>query len=743
MKPKHALLKTAFSTREMVAMTALLTAGYAAAAEATPAKPKEDPKKKKDGEESQQSLGDMLVEAVRQSLYRPENVTSQKYTVPLRDVPQTVTVIPKQVIQEQGATTLTEVLRNVPGISIQAGEGGGASSTAGDMFNMRGFNASNSIFVDGVRDDGLVSRDTFNLEAVEAFLGPTGSDVGRGTASGYINMATKSPKLENTYAGGASVASGERFRATGDINQNLGTSLGLGSDDWLSHAALRVNGLYQTGGVPGRDYVERNTYSIAPSLAFGLGTDTRLILQAQYLKQDNIPDYGVPARNGYTLPTVDPEWYYGSVYDHDDVTQKNFTARLEHDFNENLQLRTQVRYSENDRFAVITSPAYNVANNWITRSRQGSIRDNEIFSTQTSLTAKFNTGPLEHAIVGALEYTYDSQEAPGVTGLGTAPVVPFPFAPNPYFPVAGANFAFTGFGSVGSTDTLGLSLFDTIKWGEHWQLSGGIRTDTYETRYHSTTATTNVYAMSDDTLLSGKIALTYKPVKEGSVYLGYSTNQTPPGTANFTLSTTATNQNNPNLDPQESENIELGTKWDFFNAALTATAAVFHTENTNVIYVSDPGPPQVYSVDGGQEINGATFGVAGKITENWSIIANAAFLDAKLDQPGNANNGKDLTLTPEFSGSIWTTYKLPYNFTIAAGPRYQESVFINAGNTIKVPSYAVLDAMVQYDVNENVKLRLNVYNVLDREYRASINNNGQRYNPGAPLSAMFTTEFKF
>ena len=106
-------------------------------------------------------------------------------------------------------------------------------------------------------------------------------------------------------------------------------------------------------------------------------------------------------------------------------------------------------------------------------------------------------------------------------------------------------------------------------------------------------------------------------------------------------------------------------------------------------------------------------------------------------------DGKDLTLTPELSGMIWTTYKLPYNFTIGAGPRYQESVFVNAANTLKVPSYTVFDAMVQYDLNEDIKLRLNIYNLLDREYRASVNNNGQRYNPGAPISAMFTTEFKF
>src|SRR6185436_5534084 len=126
---------------------------------------------------------------------RAPTVSSPRYTVPLRDIAQTVALIPRAVIEEQGATTLSEALRNVPGITLQAGEGGGASSTAGDMFNMRGFNAANSLFVDNVRDDGLISRDVYNLEQVEVFMGPTGSDVGRGTAAGYVNMQTKTPHL--------------------------------------------------------------------------------------------------------------------------------------------------------------------------------------------------------------------------------------------------------------------------------------------------------------------------------------------------------------------------------------------------------------------------------------------------------------------------------------------------------------------------------------------------------------------
>ena len=146
-------------------------------------------------------------------------VSSAKYTETLREIPQTIEVIPQTILQEQGAVTLSDALRNVPGITLQAGEGGGASNTTGDMFNLRGFNASNSIFVDGVRDDGLMSRNVFNLEQVEVYMGPTGSDVGRGTASGYVNMQTKTAECPAGYSGTVAYDNADQKRGSVDLNQ--------------------------------------------------------------------------------------------------------------------------------------------------------------------------------------------------------------------------------------------------------------------------------------------------------------------------------------------------------------------------------------------------------------------------------------------------------------------------------------------------------------------------------------------
>ena len=244
---------------------------------------------------------------------------SPKYQVPLRDIAQTIAIIPRAVMEEQGATTLSDALRNVPGITLQAGEGGGSSNTAGDMFNMRGFNASNSLFVDGVRDDGLISRDVFNLEQVEVFLGPTGSDIGRGTAAGYVNMTTKAPHAGSAYSAAYSAGTAEQSRLSADMNWGRPMDH---KGSWISNSAFRLNVLWQDSGVPGRDEVAHESRAVAPALALGVGTPTRVTLGAQIVRQDNVPDYGIPGAaweepltttSELAPAPVDQSNYYGST----------------------------------------------------------------------------------------------------------------------------------------------------------------------------------------------------------------------------------------------------------------------------------------------------------------------------------------------------------------------------------------------------------------------------------------------
>lgn len=257
-------------------------------------------------------LPTITVKSEAESKYKADNLSSAKYTQPLLDTPQTISVIKKEMLQEQGATSLVEALRNTPGITLQLGENGNTS--AGDAFQMRGFSTQTSTYVDGIRDLGAVSRDIFNLEQVEVVKGPAGAEAGRGSASGYINLVSKLPHLQNSSEVSASYNTAENARLSADINQAIN-----------DNTAFRLNVMRQEGGIEGRDYIENNSYAIAPSVAFGLNTPTRLYLYSQHVRQRNIPDGGIPTvgMQGFyntdslldTAPKVNRENFYGHVND--------------------------------------------------------------------------------------------------------------------------------------------------------------------------------------------------------------------------------------------------------------------------------------------------------------------------------------------------------------------------------------------------------------------------------------------
>jgi catecholate siderophore receptor len=684
-------------------------------------------------------------------------VASVRYARPVAETPQTIQVIPRQVMEAQGVTTLSEALRNVPGISLQAGEGGGASSTTGDMFNLRGFSANNSLFVDGVRDDGLIARDVFNLEQVEVFLGPTGTDVGRGNAAGYVNMTTKTPAVQTRYAGMATLGSADQRRVSVDVNQ----AMPLGQPgSWLAGTAVRLNALKQDSGVPGRDEVRLRTQAFAPSLALGLGTHTRLAIGGQFTEQDNVPDYGIPGgawAESKLAPTtvqapgpVDQSNFYGTpAADFDEVSQDSTFARFEHDLRPTVQLKHQFRHNEAHRTAVISAiqnvAAYNAATGQVTVVRQGNERENAITANQTSVSAIGRTGRASHALTGTLEFTRESQFAPTLAGLGTRGTTDI-FRPDVNIPVTGMNVVRNGAFSDGQADTVAVSVFDAVDIGPRLQVTGGLRVERYDASFLARTeaGVTTTEVDVADTLVSGKIGVLYKLTDQGNAYVSFGTTKTPPGTANFTLSAQPNNQNNPNVDPQISRNLEVGSKWSFYGSRLSLTGAAFRTRNENVIFTVDAtAVPPVFNQDDAQEVTGVSLGIAGRVLRAWDVTANVAYLDSENLSQNAANNGRRLTLAPVFSGSVWTTYTTPWRVSVGGGIRFVGDTYINAANTIEAPGYALVDAMATYDVSRQVSLRLNVYNLTGETYIRNVNNNGGRYNPGYPRTATLTASFGF
>jgi catecholate siderophore receptor len=690
-------------------------------------------------------LPDVVVPGQKENAepYKPEKVQTPKYTEPLRDIPQTITVVPRAVIEQQNATTLRDVLRNVPGISFQAGEGG---VPAGDNLSIRGFSARTDMFVDNVRDFGGYSRDPFNFEQVEVAKGPSSSNAGRGSTGGSINLVSKSPQLDRFYAGSFGVGTEDYKRLTLDLNQPVTKSVVPGT-------ALRLNAMWNEAGVAGRDVVNNERWGIAPSVAFGLGTPTRVTLSYLHLEQDNIPDYGIPwvptnsgplAAYGNKPAPVDYDNFYGlKSKDFEKIRTDIPTAIVEHDFNEQFSLRNLSRYGRTDRDSVITAPRFANANVSTVINRQNQSRDqvDDIFVNQTDFTSRFETWRFDHTLVASLEYAHESSINYSRTGAVSQTTL---FNPNTDQVYAG-DIRRNGIRAEAKSDSVAVSLFDTIKFGEHWQAQGGVRFDHFTTDFRS--ITNGRPRMDDltreDNEVSWRSGLVYKPVKQGSIYVAYGTSFNP-SAEGLTLSSSPTAANNFDTDPEESRTFEVGTKWDLFNNRANVSLAVFRTEKTNARTEDPADASDILVLDGEQRVDGIEVGAAGRLTEKWQVYGGYAYLVSEITKSNNPREkGNEINNTPRHSFSLWTTYDLPWNLQIGGGAQYTDSRY-NSNTEVNrrhAPSYILFDAMAAWNVSENFTLRLNVYNLADEEYIDRVG--GGHFVPGAGRSAVLTASLKF
>ncbi len=757
----------------------LLAAGHTMAADEAQKDAKKD--------EGKLSAVKVNADAISSSDYKADTVSSPKFTQSLVDTPQTIQVITNMVFTQQGATTLTEALRNSAAVgTFYAGENG--STSTGDAIYMRGFDTSSSIYVDGIRDLGSISRDLFNIEQVEVEKGPAGTDNGRSAPTGAINLTSKKATLDGVSSSSLTTGTDGQNRATIDLNQTLNN---------LPGSALRLNVLWQDSDVPGRDHVNNKRVGIAPSLGFGLDGDTRAYVNLLYVKQDNTPDGFVPTvglphwqpqpglQNLVGHP-VDSENFYGTRDDHDNVTARMATIQLEHDFSDAVKLTNSLRWGDTAQDYLLSSytatgvvtnglPTGNIkwtnANDLSTYTLARSNNtlkdvDNGILTDQLNLRVDFTTGELKHNLSTGLELAHEEQTNYGVAGTGTRPVANL-YNPDWNTPASTYAVSRTGADNEGRTNTASIYAFDTVKFGAHdkFLVTAGVRADDYKTVYvgHAVcnngtvpcagaavgSPVKNVYLESEDTLVNWKLGAVYKPTGNSSLYANYAISQQPPGGSNFTLSSAVNSASNPNMDPQKAKTYELGGKWDTLNEKLLLNLAVFRTEVTNEInsqILDDHGNP---TQTGEKRVQGVELSAIGNITENWSVTAGYSSMDTSVEEGPlvTADGSSNLTYTPDEAFTSWTTYRFPFGLTIGGGASYTAGLHRGTDGAVGTPkytdSYVVYNAVVSYDVNSYVALRLNAYNLTDEEYVASINKSGYRYTPGAPRTFLVSADFRF
>lgn len=669
------------------------------------------------------------------SSYQTTTVPSPKMTAPLLDTPRTVQVVPKQVIQDQSASTLQDVLRNSPGITFGAGEGG---RPGGDLPIIRGQNSAGSIFLDGIRDSSAQVRDTFNLEEVEVIKGPDSVYSGRGGAGGSINMISKKPRAEDFTEGTIQIGTDNNYRATIDGNWRLDEK-----------AAFRLNVMGNKGDVPGRDNaVDFERWGVAPSLTLGVGTPTRITLSYYHYQDDSMPDYSIPydPKTGQPVTEtmgVSRKSFYGLngrdfMKTRDDVASIDF----QHDFSDKLQLRNVLRYGRGTTDFAATNPddsKGNVPNGLVYRALKSGYYVTKTFANQTDLTGEFETGSLKHSFDLGFEYSNIKQDKDGYTesGIpagtnctGVSAMCASLWDPDPGVSYPG-HLQRNDNPARYNTDTVALYGFDTIKFNDQWQASLGLRWDNYRTSGSNIARGRNdpasapaIYSTSrEDNLFNYQVGVAYKPVPNGTIYATYGTSSTPSAIASSAISDAAS-LTSESLEPEKSRTVELGTKWQVFDDRLTLSAAAFQDirKNTSVA-VSATETEQV----GKAKVRGIELGFSGSITPRWNVFGGYTFMDSELTE-GAYNSGavgQDLPNTPRNAFSLWTTYKVLPKLTVGGGAYYVDKVYgnsdssKNADGTPKarwVPSYWRFDAMAAYEFNEHFSAQLNVLNIFDETY---------------------------
>jgi len=713
--------------------------------------------------------------------------------------PQTVTVISRGVIEAQNLLSLRDILSTVPGITFGAGEGGGGF---GDSINLRGYSANNDITVDNVRDSAQYSRtDPFNLEQIEVTNGANSVYSGAGSVGGTINIVSKRPIGRDSTTVQAGVGTDNYYRATIDANHKLGDNI-----------AVRLNAMVHKNDIPGRDVEEVKRWGVAPSITIGLNGPTQFTAMYVHQEDRNFPSYGVPYYNGGPVPGVDPGSYFGySNVDKQDVDVDILTGIIDHDFGDGLKLRNLSRYQKVTQLTVVDPPqgTYCLPNGqkpvgWSQSTTatnitgytaclatdpapgfyqpsgpRGNLRDTEntLLYNQTDLTWDGELGGLRHTVV--FGFAFLDEDFHLDTGnvfrqpTGATVALPAMNIANPNNTYAGPINFIQASAQDGSRKNQAVYLFDNIVLNEQWSINGGVRwehnegsnsTDTYSTVVGATLGaiTAGPSFRSDDNLFTYRVGVVFKPIPNASIYAAYANSKTPSqatvnGSGACVLASCT-------VDPETSENIEVGAKWDI-EGRLSLTAAIFRNKRANYRVASnDPAQPD-QQLDGTARVDGVALGASGKITDQWSIFANYTYLKSKVLQGVSDfdvgrgldfTRGDDLTQVPDHAFSLFTTYDLPdYRLQFGYGVTYQGESYLNqhglvTGSTntrttiprVKSDDYWVHRATVAWRATDALELRLNVNNLLDKEYYTRIRNNGWA-TPGDRRNATLTANYRF
>lgn len=656
------------------------------------------------------------------------------------DVPQAVTTVTSQLMQDQQISSLREALRNVSGLTFNAAEGG----RGGDNFNLRGFYTFGDIYLDGIRDTAQYYRETFNLEQVDVLRGSAAMLFGRGQAGGVINQVTKMAELNDNNAITGSVGEEDYHQMTGDFNKQLGETV-----------AIRVNVMdrhdesYRENPATG-DHPETDRSGVAVSFGAGIGTDNEFFLNHVYTQTRDVPDFGIsffnkrPIDRTVATGKIDDSTFYGGDRNFDDSDVRVTTGIFTHKFSEDTQIHTTLRsgsyqrayWAKTPNANAIPTEAMNIGGNQVRKL------DYDTLALQSDFSTEFDLAGMKHKVVTGVEYLKEDLFRVALRNLGTAA--------NPDY----TQSQVTGTPIKFDADSYAVFAQDSIEFIPNWEVLVGVRRDKLKATYSSVTAPELKYYET-----SYRTGLSWHQTPDSHYYASWSDSFSP--TADLYQLTIIPQK------PERSNTIEVGAKWLFMDGDLSFRTALYRTtknweRNTDVEATSAVLTKK-------RRTDGLEFEVAGNVTDNWEVFGGLSFMDAKILEVAENYNAlgvltvADARLKGErarnaapVTFNMWTTYKFAGNWKVGGGFEskaeryaYQPGQVNASANFINgkfkpntAPGYTRWDAMLAYEA-QKWAVRLNVKNIFDKVYYDSLYDNGGFTIPGNRRQAIVTTEFKF
>jgi catecholate siderophore receptor len=695
----------------LLALALLASPGVAAPQDPTPPRPPSTPDTL-DRSRPAQTLDSVRVLGKRRGDYGvASTATATKTDTPLRDVPQAITVVTRELMQDLSMQGMADVTRFLPGVTMGQGEGNR------DQATIRGNNTTADFFVDGVRDDVQYFRDLYNVDRVEALKGPNAMTFGRGGGGGVLNRVIKEAQWTPVREVTLNAGSFEKKRATLDMSDGLNTSI-----------AGRVNALYENSdgfrhGVNLERYGINPTVTIVPDAA----RRTRIGLGYEYFADYRTADRGIPSFEGRPVVTDVATFFGDPAASWAEVDAHLVAATLDHRIEGGPTLRNRTSFASYDKFYQNVFPgAVNATGDEVAISAYNNATDRRNLFSQTDVTHRVRTGGAEHTLLAGIELGRQWTENFRNTGFfdGSETSVTAPVAtPTVSAPITFRQSATDADNEV--TTTVG-SIFvqDQVALGERWELLAGVRLERFDIRYHDNRSATTLERRDD--MVSPRAGLIFKPAVRVSVYGSYAVSHLPSSGDQFS----SLNDVTKGLEPERFKNREVGVKWDISDR-LAVTVAGYRLDRTNT-RAPDPADPTRTVQTGSQRSTGVELDIRGHVTPAWSVAGAIARQSAKITSTTNAApKGARVPLVPATTLSLWNRYQVLPRLALGLAVIHRTDMYAGIDNSVTLPGYTEMDAALYLALTRSVQLQANVENVFDVEYYVTAHSNNN-ISPGSP-----------